>query len=90
MPDPQLTAIGVPNFSSFLILYLICYKIRKNKGVFMNIRQLASAIAKAEAGKSNVKIGDVREILRVIADLAVHDPEVIVALVRYANRRARV
>jgi hypothetical protein len=56
----------------------------------MNIKELASAIAKAEAGKSNVKIGDVREILRVIADLAVQDPEVIVALVRYANRRARV
>lgn len=55
----------------------------------MNIKQLTKAIVEAEAGKSNVKIGDVREILRIIADLAVDDPEVIVALVRYANKRAR-
>ena len=55
----------------------------------MNVKELASAIAYAEGKKLQVKIGDIREILRIIADLAVEDPEVIVALVRYANKRAR-
>lgn len=55
----------------------------------MTLKELASAIAYAEDGKIKVKIGDIREILRVIADLAVEDPEVIVTLVRYANKRAR-
>jgi hypothetical protein len=55
----------------------------------MNVKELASAIAFAEGKKSQVKIGDIREILRIIADLAVEDPEVIVTLVRYANKRAR-
>ena len=55
----------------------------------MNIKDLAKAIVEAEGGKSNVKICDVREILRIIADLTVDDPEVLVALVRYANKRAR-
>lgn len=55
----------------------------------MTLRELASAIAKAEGGKVAVRVGDVREILRIIADLAVEDPEVIVTLVRYANKRAR-
>jgi hypothetical protein len=54
----------------------------------MDIKTLSSKIAQAEAGKSHVKIGDVREILRIIADLAVAEPEVLVALVRYANKRA--
>lgn len=55
----------------------------------MTLKQLISAIAAREGKKSQVKIGDIREILRVIADLAVEDPEVIVVLVRYANKRAR-
>jgi predicted RNA polymerase sigma factor len=55
----------------------------------MNIKELASAIAYAEDGKSKAKICDIREILRIIADLMVEDPEVMVALVRYANKRAR-
>jgi hypothetical protein len=55
----------------------------------MNIKQLTKLIVEAEGGKSNVKIGDVREILRIIADLAAEDPEVLMALVRYANKRAR-
>jgi hypothetical protein len=55
----------------------------------MTIKELASAIALAEGKKSQVKIGDIREILRIIADLMVEDPEVMVTLVRYANKRAK-
>jgi hypothetical protein len=55
----------------------------------MTLKELASAIAKREGKKSQVKIGDIREILRIIADLMVEDPEVMVVLVRYANKRAR-
>lgn len=46
----------------------------------MTLKELAAAIAAAEGKKNQVKIGDIREILRVIADLAVEDPEVIVTL----------
>ena len=56
----------------------------------MNVKELASSIAFAEDGKIKVNIGDIREILRIIADLTVEDPEVIVTLVRYANKRAKV
>lgn len=55
----------------------------------MTLNQLVSAIAAREGKKSQVKVGDIREILRVIADLMVEDPEVMVTLVRYANKRAR-
>lgn len=55
----------------------------------MTLKELTRLIALAEGKKSQVKIGDIREILRIIADLAVIEPEVIVTLVRYANKRAR-
>lgn len=35
----------------------------------MKIQTLASLVAKAEGKKSQVKIGDVREVLRVLRDL---------------------
>ncbi len=55
----------------------------------MTLKELTRLIALAEGKKSQVKIGDIREILRIIADLMVEDPEVMVTLVRYANKRAR-
>ena len=33
------------------------------------VQKLASEIAKREAGKSSVKIGDVREVLRIMIDI---------------------
>lgn len=60
-----------------------------NLGGQLTLKQLISAIAVREGKKSQVKIGDIREILRVIADLAAEDPEVIVTLVRYAKKRAK-
>lgn len=37
---------------------------------FKNLNQLASAIAKVEGKKSNARIGDIREILRILIDLS--------------------
>lgn len=37
----------------------------------MTLQQLASLIAKREGKKSQVKIGDVREVLRLICDIDV-------------------
>lgn len=37
----------------------------------MTIQQLASEIARLEGKKSQVKIGDVREVLRVMIDLEI-------------------
>ena len=55
----------------------------------MNIRELASLLAKREGGKSEAKIGDVRELLRVFADLALElDKTVFDTLADYAAKRA--
>ena len=40
----------------------------------MTIRELESIVAKREGKKSNVKIGDIREILRIIRDLIQERP----------------
>jgi hypothetical protein len=54
-----------------------------------NIKELCSEIARRECGKSNVKIGDIREIIRVIADIAIDtDKTVFDVLHDYAARRA--
>ena len=36
-----------------------------------SVRQLASAVAKREGGKISVRIGDIREILKILAELEV-------------------
>ena len=51
----------------------------------MTVKQLASAIAKAEGKKSEVSIGNIREILKIIADL---NPQGSVnCLIGYAHYR---
>jgi hypothetical protein len=39
----------------------------------MNLRQLAQEIAKREGGKSQVKIGDIREVIKILADIIYED-----------------
>jgi len=39
----------------------------------MNIKELVRHIAKTEGKKSNVKIGDIREIVGIISDVAYRD-----------------
>ena len=54
-----------------------------------NITQLCSEIARREGGKSNVKIGDIREIVRIIADISIEqDKTVFDILADYAAKRA--
>lgn len=55
----------------------------------MNIRQLASEVAKIEGKKSQARIGDIREILSIIADLSVKSPEVIPAIANLGISRAK-
>ncbi len=55
----------------------------------MNIRELASAIAKREGGKSNVKIGDIREIIAVLSDYIVDDPDLLVVMLEHGIKRLK-
>ena len=55
----------------------------------MKIVHLASAIAKKEGHKSEARIGDIREILSIVADLSYDDPEVIRAIVALGISRAK-
>jgi len=53
----------------------------------MNIKKLASIIAKKEGKKSQVKIGDVREVLGIVSDLIYDD--INIAMVIYENGQNR-
>ena len=62
----------------------------------MTLQKLASEIAKREGKKSQARIGDIREILRLIcvidAEQCFHDPETdgaLVALTEGTNRELR-
>ena len=55
----------------------------------MKIVQLASAIAKKEGHKSQARIGDIREILSIVADMAYDDPDVIRAIVSLGITRSK-
>ena len=52
-----------------------------------NITELASLVARLEGKKSKVKIGDVREILRILSDLSFEDTTVLKLI--YANGKRR-
>jgi hypothetical protein len=47
----------------------------------VTLRSLASAVAKSEAGKSQTSIGNVREIIRVIAQLDHRSSGAVAALI---------
>jgi hypothetical protein len=54
-----------------------------------NIRELCSEIAKREGGKSEVSIGNIREIIRVFSDVIIdNDKEILNIFVDYTIRRA--
>lgn len=48
----------------------------------MQITQLATKIAKAEGHKSQTRIGDIREIISILADMSYQSPEPIQAIVK--------
>ncbi len=55
----------------------------------MQITQLATKIAKAEGHKSQTRIGDIREIISIIADMSYQSPEPIQAIVKLGIARAK-
>lgn len=55
----------------------------------MKIGQVASAIAKAEGHKSQSRIGDIREILSILADMSYKSPAEINAIIQLGIARAK-
>lgn len=55
----------------------------------MNVRFLASKIAKIEGHKSQTRIGDIREIISILADLSYQSEEPIQAIVKLGIARAK-
>jgi hypothetical protein len=55
----------------------------------MTIQKLASEIAKREGKKSQARIGDIREILGILSDVAVEDMRVLYSLVVNGCRRRK-
>lgn len=54
-----------------------------------NMRELCSAIAAKEGKKSEVSIGDIREVMRVFSDLIIEqDKTVLDIFVTYSTKRA--
>lgn len=56
---------------------------------FKSVSEIDSHIAKKESKKSQVSIGNVREIRGIICDLLVSCPENLLLLVQAGQRRAR-
>lgn len=56
----------------------------------MNIKKLATEIARAEGKKTEARIGEIREILSIISDLVVgkEGADVLLALSENGKRRA--
>lgn len=55
----------------------------------MKISELASTIAKIEGHKSQSRIGDIREILGILADLSYKSSDPIAAIVQSGITRAK-
>ena len=54
-----------------------------------NMNELCSEIARREGGKSQVKIGDIREIFRHLADIMFDTDKTALDIIsEYASRRA--
>lgn len=55
----------------------------------MKIGELASLIAKKEGHKSEARIGDIREVLGILADMSYASQEPITAIVQLGIARAK-
>ena len=55
----------------------------------MSPRVLASKIAKIEGHKSQARIGDIREIISILADLSYQSEEAIQAIIKLGIARAK-
>lgn len=54
-----------------------------------NVKELASAIAKADGHKSESIIGDIREILSILADMSYKSPEPLNLIKKLGVSRAK-
>ena len=54
----------------------------------MNIKNLASHIAKVEGHKSQARIGDIREILAILADMSYESQEPLDLIIKLGISRA--
>lgn len=55
----------------------------------MKIGQLASDIAKKEGHRSQARIGDIREILSILADMSYCSPDPLQSIVQLGIARAK-
>lgn len=55
----------------------------------MKVGQLASIIAKKEGHKSQTRIGDIREILAILADLSYNSPDAVACITKLGIERAK-
>lgn len=52
----------------------------------LELRRLASFLCKAEGKKSQVKIGDMREVIRIISETLYHNPRLALVLIASGQR----
>lgn len=55
----------------------------------MKISELATSIAKIEGHKSQTRIGDIREILSILADMSYKSPDAVRAITQLGIARAK-
>lgn len=55
----------------------------------MKVAEIASAIAKKEGHKSQARIGDIREVLSILADMSYDSEEPLKAIIALGISRAK-
>ena len=61
---------------------------QKASPAYEQVNKLASALCKGEDGKSESKVGDMRETLGLLADAIHRDPAICTSLKQYGAERA--
>ena len=56
----------------------------------MTFAALASKVANLEGKKSQVHVGDIREILSILSDMLYSDPDVLLVLLNNGKRRKTI
>ena len=56
----------------------------------MTINKLISQITKREGKKSEVKVGDVREVMSILAEIINEDTSALAAIIAYAEKKKKL
>ena len=56
----------------------------------MTLNQVVSKIAKKEGKRSEVKIGDVREIISLLSDMVYEEPSIAGLILKNGQRRSKI